>query len=842
MKILFTLIISIAISALPFRIVAQSVTSVYVSPHPDDWQLFMNPDAYHGVKNTNEKVVFIHTTAGDSGNGTGDNNYYLAREEGSLRAIRFMSNTYTSGAGLGVNMNDTMVTINGHNIKKLTYRNVVAYFLRLPDGYLDGSGFSTTNFESLQRLYEGAITGISAIDGSTTYTSLNDLKETLRSILDTELTNEIKFHLLDDDTSINTNSHSDHIYSSRIFREVASTIENTGFSEFLYIDYSTSSMQQNIFGNDYLVCAGTWGATASGLSDNYHSSTWDSQHNAWLGKQYNRILITSSTDTTHTGTNIALNKPTSASGSESGHSSSQAVDGDHTTASYWAANPYTQWWQVDLLNLYDINKIVVTNYYDGTRYYQYDIEASTDGVDWSSIADFNNNTATASNEGNSFNVNTSARYIRVNMNYNSANVGVHIVEFEAYGDLSPSDSTNTVPDTIPDTTPDTIPDITPGTNIALNKPTSASNYQDSHQSSLAVDGNHTLDSWWGAKPYEQWWQVDLLDLYDVSKIIVTNYYDGTRYYQYDIEASADGINWGPLIDFNYNTTPATSEGDTFNIVTTARYIRVNMNYNSANIGVHIVEFEAYGELSTANPSSSTNIALNKPTSAQSYQSGHPTSDVVDGDLTLDSWWGANPYSQWWQVDLLDSFDIDKIVVINYYDGVRYYQYDIEASIDGINWAPIIDFNSNTIPATSQGNTFNITAVARYLRVNMNYNSANVGVHIVEFEAYGVSRSVEKSANLIEGNSEIIMGNSDLLVYPNPVTNREDITLEFNSPDENSATVNVYNIKGEILLKKSVKTIKGSNKIYLNSDTFSKGVNVVSLMIGNETLNRKIYVE
>ncbi|KAA1245566.1 discoidin domain-containing protein [Aquimarina sp. RZ0] len=573
MKNLFSIIITFLGCSYFFNLYGQDTTSIYVSPHPDDWQLFMNPNAYNSIKNPNEKVVFIHITAGDSGTGISSNKY-LAREEGSLRAIRFMSNTFTTGAGLGTNMNETIVTINGHNILKYTYRNATAYFLRLPDGSPNGSGYLQQGFRSVQRLYNGIVPDISAIDTSTQYNSLTDLRNTLRSLIEVEATdlNDVTFNLADDDDTINPADHSDHIYSSKIMQDIANTLG--GITINLYSEYDTGLRAQNVFDHDYLVSAGTWGATTSGLSDNLNSSTWDRTHNSWIGKQYYRTTVS----TSHYNANIALNKPTSASGNELNSLSSEANDNNYSVNdNYWAANPYSQWWQVDLEDVYDVNKIVVINYYDGSRYYQYDIQASIDGINWVDIIDFNNNIIPASSQGNTFeSLDTTARYLRVNMNYNSANTGVHIVEFEAYGDLA---------------------NPTVVANIALNKPTSASGNELNSLSSEANDNNYSVnDNYWAANPYSQWWQVDLEDVYDVNKIVVINYYDGSRYYQYDIQASIDGTNWVDIIDFNNNTIPASSQGNTFeSLDTTARYLRINMNYNSANVGVHIVEFEAYGE-------------------------------------------------------------------------------------------------------------------------------------------------------------------------------------------------------------------------------------------------------
>lgn len=89
-------------------------------------------------------------------------------------------------------------------------------------------------------------------------------------------------------------------------------------------------------------------------------------------------------------------------------------------------SPYAQWWRVDLGANYNVSKINVVNYYKDARYYKYDIEASKDGNSWTKIADFTTNTALATSEGKTFNLNNVvARYLRVNMKFNSANIGVH---------------------------------------------------------------------------------------------------------------------------------------------------------------------------------------------------------------------------------------------------------------------------------------------------------------------------------------------------------------------------------------------------------------------------------
>ena len=61
---------------------------------------------------------------------------------------------------------------------------------------------------------------------------------------------------------------------------------------------------------------------------------------------------------------------------------------------------------------------------------------------------------------------------------------------------------------------------------------------------------------------------------------------------------------------------------------------------------------------------------------------------------------------------------------------------IDVSTDGRSWTTVVDASGNKIRATQSGYRHKIEPVdARYIRVNMLKNSANPGVHIVEFRAY-----------------------------------------------------------------------------------------------------------
>lgn len=111
---------------------------------------------------------------------------------------------------------------------------------------------------------------------------------------------------------------------------------------------------------------------------------------------------------------------------------------------------------------------------------------------------------------------------------------------------------------------------------------------------LAVDDNLDLGSSWWAGPAPQWLQVDLGAVETVGSIEVFPYWDGSRYYQYTVETSADGKTWAMALDRRTNTTPASSSGEKAALPPTkCRYVRVTMLKGSANDSVHLVELRVW---------------------------------------------------------------------------------------------------------------------------------------------------------------------------------------------------------------------------------------------------------
>src|SRR5205085_5185851 len=110
---------------------------------------------------------------GDAGK---DESFWRAREKGAMRSVQFALDVEDSPPEQAESGD---AIFRGHNIHYSRYKNTLAYFLRLPDGRLNGSGSERHNHESITKLHKGKIASIIAVDKSTTYVGWDDFCQTL---------------------------------------------------------------------------------------------------------------------------------------------------------------------------------------------------------------------------------------------------------------------------------------------------------------------------------------------------------------------------------------------------------------------------------------------------------------------------------------------------------------------------------------------------------------------------------------------------------------------------------------------------------------------------------------
>ena len=263
--------------------------SFYFAAHEDDWQLFMNPNAFEDVLGGAAKTVFVHVTAGDDGLGTGSGGrkypYFLARENGAISAMRFMADAdrtpIADSAG--------HMIFNGHSLYRIAYRNTIGYFLRLPDGDALGEGFAGTGFQSLKRLAKGDIATLAAVDGSTTYRGWNDLVATVREIIKYERGRAplIQLNVADPDDRINPADHSDHLMTAKAALDATTDMDCVRRT--YYVDYASSKLPENLTAHERDMASAVFGVTLAGVIAFDQSTAWSHYDESFVGRNYYRV-------------------------------------------------------------------------------------------------------------------------------------------------------------------------------------------------------------------------------------------------------------------------------------------------------------------------------------------------------------------------------------------------------------------------------------------------------------------------------------------------------------------------------------------------------------------------
>lgn len=130
-----------------------------------------------------------------------------------------------------------------------------------------------------------------------------------------------------------------------------------------------------------------------------------------------------------------------------------------------------------------------------------------------------------------------------------------------------------------------------GTNVALNRPTTASSYQTQYGDcpcapALATDGNPTT-RWASDWSDPQWIQVDL----GAAKAIrtVQLVWDPAYAKSYEVQVSDDGTNWRPV----HSTTAGNGDIDTIDLSVTARHVRLQLTARGTGWGYSLHEFGVY---------------------------------------------------------------------------------------------------------------------------------------------------------------------------------------------------------------------------------------------------------
>lgn len=271
----------------------------YVTAHQDDALLFRGEQLYADLlRNPAVRVIHIFTTAGDRGRTDG---WWQAREQGAVAALT--ASLAAAACNLPVNFwpgnpfgfGAHCVTVNNHLIHGYIFGNSISYFLRLPDGGVNNSGFASTGYQTLSKLRDGMIATIHAVDGSATYTSWSDFCATLRLLMAQEANVSQNPHpwvsASDYDQALDPHGHPDHYATGDALRTfVAGT-----YNRLWWVSYDTANRPPNLAGpalanKRCLFCTYSFATQIRMSLSNIFAPPKDGEWRAWGNKSYARLV------------------------------------------------------------------------------------------------------------------------------------------------------------------------------------------------------------------------------------------------------------------------------------------------------------------------------------------------------------------------------------------------------------------------------------------------------------------------------------------------------------------------------------------------------------------------
>ena len=299
-------------------------------------------------------------------------------------------------------------------------------------------------------------------------------------------------------------------------------------------------------------------------------------------------------------------------------------------------------------------------------------------------------------------------------------------------------------------------------NVALNKPVEVSA---GTNGAVITDG--ATGAFWdgGAAPAE--FIIDLGTGHFISRFKALTYYGDNRYYHYEIYGSLDGLNY-ELLAKKDNNNIASSSGEIYELdeIANIRYIQVIMTYNSANPSVHMKEFEAWGypdpdykepEPATSDTKYPDNIAYGKP--ARCHVSNEGIERVTDGsDAT---YYVGEFYPAAIDVDLMEEYDLNKLILNFPVKEGRYYYYTIYGSNDYSVFDELYQKRDKT-STTLDGDIIDLSAIEglknksyRFIRLYLEYCNDGGSARVSEIRAFGTPTG-ENTGELRTGSIEDIL--------------------------------------------------------------------------------------
>ncbi|MDB5170043.1 MAG: hypothetical protein JWN82_439 [Candidatus Saccharibacteria bacterium] len=223
----------------------KSTTLMQFVAHQDDDLLFMNPDLDNSIA-AGDCVRTVYLTAGDSGQ---DTFYWLSRQQGAEAAYARMLDL----KGPWIRRIAQLST--GQVVTVSTPREnpmVSLIFMHLPDGNLQGQGYTVTGQQSLAKLLHNQVTRIETVNKRGTYTAAQ-LAAALTELM--KLYRPAEIHTQANDHSGQFPDHSDHLATNAFVHQAYNAYNlqsggNLTVPIINYLGYPVRDQSENLAGKD----------------------------------------------------------------------------------------------------------------------------------------------------------------------------------------------------------------------------------------------------------------------------------------------------------------------------------------------------------------------------------------------------------------------------------------------------------------------------------------------------------------------------------------------------------------------------------------------------------------
>jgi glucose/arabinose dehydrogenase len=266
---------------------------------------------------------------------------------------------------------------------------------------------------------------------------------------------------------------------------------------------------------------------------------------------------------------------------------------DNNLATRWSGNGDGAWLQLDLGSNRTVGHVGVAVYNGNTRRNRFDLQVSTGGGVWTTVWSGESSGTTTSEEIYDF-ADVTARYVRYLGHGSTATTFNSVTEVSLFGiggptpTATPTSRATPTSTTRPTARPTPTSTTPPRSNLALNRPATASSVEAAgFEAAKAVDGN-TGTRWSSAASDPQWIRVDLGSSVAIGRVVLR--WEAAYGRSYQVQVSNDGSTWTNV----FTTTAGDGGVDDLTVSGSGRYVRMNGTARGTQWGYSLWELEVYG--------------------------------------------------------------------------------------------------------------------------------------------------------------------------------------------------------------------------------------------------------